>query len=270
MEKFLDTYSEDSQFKLGILQAPESAFAILNNWENMMDIFVSPSPDQPARNKAIAGRKLSQAIGIRTSLLHRYSWLEEKAHLNDLTTLSYCHELVQHRLRVDQHRYNSEANMQRVVEGMREREANGGPLFGTMNRGVNGEKPVLAPIKIDDETEKELRRKAMLAQLSPLEVLKILDESVESLVQGVLSLDYFDLFDQSVQLLDAVTEAYGAEFKATIDEHGARPDCLATVPLFISVDLMKGAKEDPAGKKTLGTLVESVKLFLERNLLWRG
>jgi hypothetical protein len=268
MEKFMDTYSEDSQFKLGLLQAPESPFTILNNWENMMAIFVTP--DVSARSKAIAGRKLAQSMGIRTSLLKRYSWLEEKVHLRDPTTLFYCQELVLHRLRINKDKYASDANTERILAAAREREASGGPGVGQMLRptGLNGsDKPLLAPIKIDEETERELRRKAMLAQLSPLEVLKILDDSVTSLLDGVLSLDYFKLWDESVALLRAVNEAYSPEFRARVGDKGTEPDCFAAIPVLIAEELKASAKEDPTGKGILGVLVESVTTYLEDDSL---
>ncbi|KAJ9130076.1 hypothetical protein NKR19_g10050 [Coniochaeta hoffmannii] len=267
MEKFLDTYSDDSQFKLGLLQAPDSAFAILNNWENMMAIFVTP--DVSARSKAIAGRKLAQSVGVRTSLLKRYCWLEERAHLGDPTTLFYCHELVMHRLRIDRVRYESEANAEQILAAAKEREASGGTAVGCMPRsatGLNGgttDQPLLAPMKIDEGVERELRRKAMLAQLSPLEVLKILDDSVESLLDGVLALDYFKLWDESVALLRAVGGAYSPEFRARVGREGAEPDCFAAVPMVIAQELKAGAREDPTGREVLEVLVESVKRYLE-------
>ncbi|OIW25584.1 hypothetical protein CONLIGDRAFT_498965 [Coniochaeta ligniaria NRRL 30616] len=267
MDKFMDTYSEDSQFKLGLLQAPESAFAILNNWENMMAIFVTP--DVSARSKAIAGRKLAQSIGIRTSLIRRYSWEEKEAHLSDPTTLFYCQELVMHRLRIVQDKYESEANTERILAAAREREANGGQAVGKMLRatGLDGDKPLLAPMKIDDEAEKELRRRAMLAQLSPLEVLKILDDSVTLLLEGVLSLDYFKLWDESVALLRAVNEAYSPEFRARVADKGTEPDCFAAIPILIAEELKASAAEHPSGAGTLGVLVQSVRKYLEENTL---
>lgn len=263
MEKFMDTYSEDSQFKLGLLQAPESAFTILNNWENMMAVFVTP--DVSARSKAIAGRKLAQSIGIRTSLLNRYCGLEERAHFGHPTTLIYCQELVMHRLRIDAEKFASEANVERILVAAEEREANGGPRVGHMGRAKNHsdeDKPVLAPMTIDEGAERELRRKAMLAQLSPLDVLKILDESVTSLLDGVLSLDYFKLWDESVALLRAVNEAYPPEFRARVGGKGTEPDCFAAIPLLIAEELKASAKEDPTGKEILGVLVESVRVYL--------
>lgn len=142
MEKFMDTYSQDSQFKLGLLQAPESAFAILNNWENTMAIHVDP--DVSARSKAIAGWKLAQSIDIRTCFLKRYSWEEKEAHLSDATTLFYCQDLVMHRLRIDQDKYESEANTERILAAASEREANGGRQVGQMLRagGKDGGKPL--------------------------------------------------------------------------------------------------------------------------------
>jgi hypothetical protein len=132
-----------------------------------------------------------------------------EVHLENRTTLDYANDIIMDRLEVDMKKYMSQANKERILAAAMETSVYPGLTLR------NGEKPTLAPIKIDGVTENELRRKAMLAQLSPLEVLKILDDTVESLLDGVLSLDYFGLFDQSVALLRAVNESYSPEFQCS-------------------------------------------------------
>jgi len=287
MEKFMDTYGDDSQFKLGIRHAAQSAFATLNNWQNMLTVFVTWADDfdkTGSRSKEIAGRKLAQSIKIRDHFIDRYGYddLADEGHfISAQMTLDYAHNIVMDRLEIDVRKYTSRANRRRILEGFKEVHGPSGdkPVF------ANGEKPTLEPLKLpsaddlppDDEVAddantpesvaivKELRRKAMLAQMSPLEVLKILDDSVESLVQdgGLLSLDYFDLFDQSKALLCAVQEAYGPEFVARVQEEGSDPDWLVKIPILIARDMKASAPEDPTGAKLLAVLVKSVRDYLE-------
>lgn len=103
----------------------------------------------------------------------------------------------------------------------------------------------------------------MLAELSPLEVLKIVDEGVTLLLEGVLSLDYFKLWDESVALLRAVDAAYSPEHRGRVTDNVAEPDCFAAIPMIITHELKRRAIVDPGGAGILGVLVQSVKKYLE-------
>ncbi|KAJ4291216.1 hypothetical protein N0V88_006212 [Collariella sp. IMI 366227] len=53
-------------------------------------------------------------------------------------------------------------------------------------------------------------------RLSPVEVLQEMDEMVMAQLEGVLTLDYFKLFDDSVILLEGVSAAFGPEFQTRV------------------------------------------------------
>ncbi|KAB5585085.1 hypothetical protein GE09DRAFT_1209709 [Coniochaeta sp. 2T2.1] len=246
MEIFMDTYTSDSVFKLGLLQSPATPFTILSNWEKMMATFVTPA--LPARSEAIARRERSYEIGIRTSFFNRYSWFGDRKHFNPsqshLSKQSYLDQVTFRRL-LKKDKLLSDANIKRAMEAARKRSAAGGRASEMRPRpgqDLDGEKSVLKPMKIDDEME-----------------LKLLDG-------GVLSLDYFKLWDESVRLLRKVNKAFAEEFSGKLSGVAGVPDCFVVLPMLVAEELRKRATEDPTESEILGRLVDTVKKFLEEEL----
>lgn len=105
--------------------------------------------------------------------------------------------------------------------------------------------------------DRVFKRKAMLPQLSHVEMLQLLDDTVTSQLEGLLTLDYFKVFDESLDFLKAIVEAFGPELRERVcynDE--TRPACLGQLPLH----LVQNLDEDEDG--VIGTLVETCRGFL--------
>ncbi|KAB5527946.1 hypothetical protein GE09DRAFT_1228852 [Coniochaeta sp. 2T2.1] len=245
MEIFMNTHTSDSVFKIGLLQSPALPFTILSNWEKMMATFVTP--ELPVRSKAIAGRERSYEIGIRTSLFNRYSWFGERKQANPsqshLSNQGYLDEVIFRRL-LKKDKLLSNANIKRAVEAARKRSAAGGrapEMRPRPGQGSDGDKS--------------------------LELLQILDDTVTKLLDGgVLSLDYFKLWDESVRLLRKVNKAFAEDFNGKLSGVAGVPDCFVVLPMLVAEELRKRATEDPAQCEILGRLVDTVKKFLEEEL----
>ncbi len=106
--------------------------------------------------------------------------------------------------------------------------------------------------------EKELKRRAMLAQLSPIHLLQLLDESLMTQLDGVLELDYFGLFEQSKALLEtvyrAVEEQLGVKELLSWKE-GDELDELARLAILLG-KVGKDGKEKEVADLAVGVMKE--------------
>ncbi|GAB1318098.1 hypothetical protein MFIFM68171_08308 [Madurella fahalii] len=216
MMKYVDTYVDDSQFKLGLRQGQDPV-TILRNFESLP--VTQPTEDRSA-GLADADKTFTPAIRMRHILYDRYAFDEKRIHSDGPP--QYLRELRALRLGI-------------------ERSARDQGQGGLARPG--------------QEAEKEPRRKATLSQLSPLEFLQLLDDAVTSQLEGLLTLDYFELFDDSVALLEAVSAAFGPELQDRLGtKDNGSPAYLGRLPRYLAEDLNQSP--NLAGEDILDTVVK--------------
>lgn len=225
MRKYLDTYLDDSQFKVRLLEGQDPV-AILRNFESL-----------PVFRPTDAPKTFTQAIRIRQNLYDRFAF-EEKRIPFDGPPL-YLRELAALRFKLQMDSMHKDG-----CDG----SANG--------NGING-------AKTEKGTEQEIRRNAALAHFSPLGMLRLLDETVTSQVEGLLTLDYFELFDDSTALLESIAAALESKLRDHLPaKDGDSPAYLGRLPIHLAkaLDQSSGLATEA---EILDTVVNSCRRFLE-------
>jgi hypothetical protein len=226
MIKYVETYVHDSRFRLGLQD--ESPAAIIRNFEGLPSV-------QREGEKTVAqidgDKAFTAAISIRQSLFNRYAFDERR--LPTYIFPEYLAELAAHRLTIQ---HNAQ-----------EQSQNGGAIMNSVHEShagnENGDTKALVKLsngvtKSTKETEEEFRRKRAFTQVSPLEMLQLLDDAVTSQMEGLLTLDYFKLFDESVALLETVSAAFGPELQDRLGPRdGEAPASLGRLPILIAQHL---------------------------------
>ena len=104
-------------------------------------------------------------------------------------------------------------------------------------------------------------RRPALSQASPIDILRTVDDAVTSQVEGLLTLDYFRLFDESAALLGAVADAFGPDMRDRLGPgDGETPVHLGRLPVLLGQDLE--GHSDPAS--VVGKVVEGCMAFTSR------
>ncbi|KAJ9149322.1 hypothetical protein NKR23_g4206 [Pleurostoma richardsiae] len=261
MEKFLASYGDDSQFKQGILEDGGDPLAILGNYEKVARALSSADASSQGMSK-IDGESFNQSVSIRQCLYQRYA-----SHpANREVFMMYIQEIIGHRLHLDLEAFGSREHQKALMEA-KKKEMGAVPLG--YNRPIvkqNGSSSSSAAgngvMQIDATVEEELRRRAMRAQITPIEMLQILEEAVTHQLEGLLALDYFKLYDESLALLRTVNQAFGSAFQERVGftvGDNVLPDQLARVAVMLAEDV----KETPRREETLATLVGVVKEALK-------
>jgi hypothetical protein len=213
MSKYVNTYVDDSRFKLG-LQAQDPAAIICN---------FAPLTDSRAARIRVS-KTFIPAIAIRQTLYQRYAFDDQRAPLMD---------------------YSAALRAQLSQLKRSEREEAEGARIGkndAAGRKSNGNTAIVkqsnGETKAADEREQELPPKSDLSQLSPIDMLQTLDKLVTSQLEGILTLDYFKLFDESVALLGAVAAAFGPGMRDRLGPgDGDTPAYLGRLPVLLAQDL---------------------------------
>lgn len=111
---------------------------------------------------------------------------------------------------------------------------------------------------MDDETERDLKDKCERGDLSPVEMLQLLDDTVENILQDHLKLDYFALFDKCLAVLRAATRALGPKIEARVFRGGVQkePHCFEKLPLHIVEELKARGSTPEEEKRIFDVLVE--------------
>lgn len=199
--KYVDTYVEDSRFRLG-LQDSHGAAAIIRNFAPQ----AGGQRDERSAARMDGDKTYVSAIAVRQSLYDRYARDESRAPF-----VEYLRELSMQRWQIEaSERQEGRALTDPIAEG---NQTNGGRSNGDSTAPASVSNGATRTAEL---TEEEFRRKASLSQLSPVEMLQLLDDTVTSQVNGLLTLDYFELFDQSVKLLEAVVTEFGPEMDSRL------------------------------------------------------
>jgi hypothetical protein len=261
MDRYVATYLEDSQFRRG-LQAQQGPAAIIRSFAGL------PTIEREKGNVAehVADRTwdpktFGPEIFVRKGLYYRYAFEEQT-----IPFVHYFQELV--------------AGHYRRVDGGRREQIQvtlGGGIdsdheTGSLHNGSDGDGMALAIRSkgvsknqaYSEEWERWHERKRELSQLSPIEMLQRLDETVTSQLDGLLTLDYFRLFEVSLPFLELVVARFGegnkyqAQLGPSEDEMVENLDRL---PIVLGRDL-----EECAGtakeSEILDNVVDGYKRFL--------
>lgn len=223
MRKYLDTYVDGSQFKLGLREGHDPV-VILRNFKSLP---VAQPTGARRAGPADVDKMFTSAIRIRQVLYDRYAFDEARIHSDGPPR--YLRELTALRLQIA-------------------RSARGGD-----QEGLEG------PAR----EAKESQRKTTLSQVSPLEMLQLLDDAATSQLEGLLTLDYFELFDDSVALLESVSAALGSELQERLGTRASdSPAYLGRLPPFLAEHLDQSSSL--AREETLDTVVKCCTSVLQR------
>jgi hypothetical protein len=227
MDKYVDTHGVGSQ-------DGEGAAAIIHKYAESKDgqLAQDDKTTQPTDSD-----RPNSAVAVRQSLYQRYAFDERRAPF-----VEYLGELNAQRLQIERTERQGARNALALLgtnttDGGE--EVDGGSL--TIANGVT---------KTTD-AELDFQRDSELSQLSPIKMLELLDETVTSQVEGLLTLDYFKLFDEATALLEAVVAGFGPDMEGRLGPHDSEaPARLEQVPIFLGQDL----KDSQGSEKETGII----------------
>ncbi|KAM7199166.1 hypothetical protein V8F33_004641 [Rhypophila sp. PSN 637] len=225
MDRYIDTYTNQSQFKstLRSCATPES---VIRNFEKVMTAHQAAVKEWENPNST-EGTFIPD-VRTRRTLYRRYAWEDP----SDRCSMRYLMEITVHKLQIERNDFDEV-----LPPGIKEAEL---------------------------AKERDFKRGAMLAQLSHVEMLQLLDETVTSQLEGLFRLDYFKLYDEAVAFLRAVVydDAFGYEFKERVGYSKFDDKTTGTLGK-VPVHLVKNLEEEKESGIVLDTLIKVFKYSLE-------
>ncbi|KAH6847847.1 hypothetical protein B0I37DRAFT_152365 [Chaetomium sp. MPI-CAGE-AT-0009] len=214
MDEYVDTHKIAPQNR-------ESATAIIREYAEAKG--GKPGQDRGAAHPA-DDNDLIPEVAVRQSLYQRYAFDERRAPFVD-----YLGELTAQRLQIER----------TERQGARNALALSGTNTADARKEVNdGSLAVANGVNKTTDTELDFQRDSELSRLSPIRMLELLDETVTSQVEGLLTLDYFKLFDESAALLEAVATGFGPDMENRLGPHdGESPTNFERLPILLGQDL---------------------------------
>lgn len=242
MDKFLASYTPDSPLRRGIIDGGDNAVTILRNFAAIMPVNTT-EPKPP--NLALDGveeqtDEFKQAVRIRNNLSERYT-SEDRA---SQFFLQYMQGLIRLRLEPEMQKLET-ADIATVLQDITHNKPGALPhLQGSLSE----DRKALAQERIElREKQRAAKRKAELSQLSPVQQIQILEDTVASQLEGLLSIDFMGLFQRSFAMLFAVCMSQPDSFKQAIgietSPQSTFPDRLTRVPLLIG-EILTGSVSD--------------------------
>lgn len=259
MEKFLGTYVEDSAFKQGILSGGNDPVEIIKNFKAIMPTNVlSPKPGNcPLEEGSDRTKDFKKAVRVRQLLSKRYTSFDRE----NLFFMEYMQGLIREHLELEAEKPESEDDLSAVLQDISANKYSGQPH----TQGVLPKKQREHAQERLELKQKQQRRKAMLAQLSPMQQIHILEHIVEEQVEGLLALDFMTLFHMSWIVLYVVGmnqhEALRDKCGITDSEITSFVEKAVNVPLVIGDHLGGKATGD---EKLLRNLARDVRGILEK------
>ncbi|KAK4206493.1 hypothetical protein QBC37DRAFT_458867 [Rhypophila decipiens] len=261
MDRYIDTYTDRSQFKstLRSCATPES---IIRKFEKVMTAHQAAVKEW--ENPNITEGTFIPDVRIRRTLYRRYAWEDP----SDRCSMRYLMELTVHKLQIERNDFEEMLREQQAGKGWTRAIEEG--TCSRKGQGQSGElvkqDKTVASSSQDGELAKErdFKRRAMLAQLSHVEMLQLLDETVTSQLEGLFKLDYFKLYDEAVAFLRAVVyhDAFGHELKERVGY--SKFDDKTTGQLGkVPVHLVKNLDEEKESGTVVDTLINVFKDSLE-------
>ncbi|KAH6616080.1 hypothetical protein B0J18DRAFT_295543 [Chaetomium sp. MPI-SDFR-AT-0129] len=247
MQAYVATFADDSALKTW-LGPGQGAGSIIRGFAR---VYEKPAGHRKGA-QPVELEKFVSAVAVRESLYQRYCFDERR-----ITFVEYLGGLTAQRLQI---RRSEEEKLLKALESMdlgkddddndntHENDNDNVPNGNTKNHADQTALVKYTPDK-QPETEQDYQRKADLLRLSPVEMLRVLDETVTSQVEGLLTLDYFELFDRSVALLEAVVGAFGSEMEAELgSKEGESVRYLEKVPVILGGRLSEGGEGEVVGR----------------------
>lgn len=242
METYAATYVEESRFRRGLRE--EQGAAIIRNFADL-------DPGQRGKARTVpdleADERFVPDVAVRWKLHQRYCHDD-----TGLAFVDYVDELSAQRQQIEGSK-RAETQITGALtapDGEEARQEDGASR--ALVKHANG-----AATK---EFGKGLLHGRDFSQLSPIDMLRLLDTTVTSQLEGLLTLDYFRLFDDSVALLEAVVEAFGPEMQERLGPRDAdTPTYLERLPVVLGQDLE--GQSDPAD--ILDKVIQRCRTFLQ-------
>ncbi|KAK3386345.1 hypothetical protein B0T20DRAFT_111254 [Sordaria brevicollis] len=271
MERLNETYLDDSIFKSGFLGIKDP-ITIIHNYQ----LAIKPPAGWTGPPDLASRSGFAQSVKIRRTLYYRYGFAEEDYY----SEISYMEHLAMHRLQLERRRGtprtlvgSTRESNDLLLEGVKKEEEQSGVNGSADSSSLTTTTPTtggvysVAPPKLDEKTEEYLRRKAALSKLSPIEMLQLVDDSVQTLLEGLLQLDYLRLFDEATLFLEEVMDEYGEEMQKRVNykgNEGQPPARLDKLPTYIGEDLKAAAEagNSEKEKEIIVNLVEGTREFM--------
>lgn len=263
MEMFFDSYVDDSAFLRGILDGGDDPVKIIKNFRAIMPSNVlDPKPDNgPLDDGDDRTEDFKRAIRIRQLLSKRYTSFDRE----NMFFMEYMQGLIREHLGHDVEKQESAEDLSMVLQDVSANKYGGQPHS---QGGLPKQRRELAQQRLELK-QKHQRRRAILAQLSPIQQLHILEHIVSEEVEVLLALDFMTLFHMSWAVLFAV----GAnQRKSMVDKCGITATATGTasssyVENAVNVPLVIGdhlTSKPTRTEKMLYNLVWDVRRILEK------
>lgn len=191
MEMFLETFVDDSPFKRSISDAGDDPVEIIKNFEAIMpDNVLMPKPGNfPLEGRSDRTWDFKEAVRARQLLSERYTSSDRE----NMFFMEYLQGLIQERLEHEVGELESEDDLSAALRDISANKFGGQPHY---QGAIPEKRRELARERIELK-QRQLRRKARLAQLSPIQQIHILEHVFEEEVEGLLALDFMTLFHMS-------------------------------------------------------------------------
>lgn len=259
MEKYLASYADDSPLKQGILNGKDDPITILRNFTEIMpENLEDPKPNRPPLD-GMPGQTedFKQAVRIRQLLSKRYASLDRENQF----FMEYMRGLIQQRLEPELEKLQSQEDISAILQDISGNKYTGQPHpqavpLPEARRELAAERW--------EQKQKQQRRKALLAQLSPIQQIQILEDTVTEQLDGLLSIDFVRLFNLSASIIVCMGMPQGEDFVKnfvfTSGPDSTSIDRSVRLPLGLLGLLSGDQKED---EKLLHDLACTVKQCIE-------
>lgn len=249
MEIFLASYSDDSTFKSGILNAGDDPVAVLRNLGAILPVSLTDSKI----HHAIEGQtqEFKQAVRIRNLLSKRYTRDDRTGQF----FMEYARDIIQERL--DSLLDNVESDdISSVLQQLGNKMPRAQPH--SQRPLLDGRHATCQQRLGSKEKARALRRKAVLAQLSHVQQIQILEDTINVQLNGLLSIDFMKMHQTCASMLTAVLKSLPDDVRCDMSlEASTKIDKIAQVPLLLG-ELLSG---DPSSdEELLRKLVKIVEL----------
>ncbi|ROV91975.1 hypothetical protein VSDG_07584 [Cytospora chrysosperma] len=192
MDRFIASYADDSALKRGILSDGDDPVAIIKNFKDIMpENVMDPKPSHPPLD-GMPGQveDFKQSVRIRQHLSKRYASFDRENQF----FMEYMRGLIQQRLEPELDKLESPDEISAVLQDISGNKYSG--QLPEARRELAAERRGLR--------QKQQRRRALLAQLSPIQQIQILEDMVTEQLEGLLSIDFMALFNMSWAILFVV------------------------------------------------------------------
>lgn len=194
MDQYLASYADDSFFKRCITQdTPAAIFKMFK--------------DVPMEKEMTdMSEEFQRSVRVRSAFSKRYTM--------EFRSMEYLQELKRERLEPEIHKIETEDDVDAVLKVISGNKLNALALPASEERRAVTEERLELKQKWQ---QKELKRRGALLHLSPIQELRILEDAVNSQLEGLLALDFGGLMELSHELLSLVGVSLGEDSRVSAD-----------------------------------------------------